>query len=243
MSPYISLLLLLLLALFGSSQAGCPDTPAEPGPCSCVDASGFEAIYIICSSGTLQEVMAAVRDVNMEIFELQITGVEMATLPHDAFAGVSIRRMSLPGNKIRRITAHAFRGLEDSLEFLSLYDNELTSMPTKALASLHSLCGLDVGRNRLDFSNPALFNGLNTLEFVSLRDSYLTAVPADALASLVGLNDLDLGMNSITDVDVESFGALRQQLLTLRLYGNRWVLKFTKYITQRVKLREYFTTK
>lgn len=67
----------------------------------------------------------------MTIFELQISGTDIGVLENGVFEGLNINRLSLPGNSIRRIQARAFEGLEDTLTFLSLYNNDLARIPKR----------------------------------------------------------------------------------------------------------------
>lgn len=150
---------------------------------------------------------------------------------------MSIRRIRLSSNNIHKIDDSAFVGLEDSLEYLELENNELKTLPA-AVSSLRQLSYLYLANNAIrQLHNESFAAFEEQLKVLSLATNGLEAVPADTLAGCVNLLHLNVGYNKIHKVEPEDFDwadnleilLLRNNVLTqLKAYTFRgeFILRF-----------------
>ncbi|GBO15490.1 hypothetical protein AVEN_216877-1 [Araneus ventricosus] len=61
-----------------------------------------------------------------------------------------LNSLDLENNRIRYIHPKAFEGIESSLEWLKLGDNQLSAIPAEPLRRLEKLRQLDLRQNRID---------------------------------------------------------------------------------------------
>lgn len=81
------------------------------------------------------------------LLELEISDCRVSALDGpDALGRVPLRRLSVQRSGLRRVSADAFAGYENSLEELDLSDNELDQVP-HAIRNLTALARLDLSRN------------------------------------------------------------------------------------------------
>ncbi|GLG93927.1 Chaoptin [Gryllus bimaculatus] len=103
------------------------------------------------------------------------------------------------GNYISEVGAESWRGLEGSLQELSLADNLLAALPPDAFAALPQLEALDLGGNALlELDASAFRAGPPRLARLALRHNLLANVPYRQLSPLTALKHLDLSYNRIT---------------------------------------------
>jgi len=89
-------------------------------------------------------------------------------------------------------------GTEPNLKWLSLYNNQLTTISDKAFNGLTNLKWLYLSDNQLTTISDKAFNGLTNLEWLSLSDNQLTTISDKAFNGLTNLEWLSLSDNKIT---------------------------------------------
>lgn len=115
----------------------------------------------------------------------------------------------------------ALDGLERSLWELSLHDNELVEIPSRAIRNLKKLKLLDLSRNQIDCVELDSFTGLGgSLESLSLAENSLDTLPRDAFASLPKLETIDLSGNNLAHLDANVFQDGMPNLVKLLLADN-----------------------
>lgn len=103
------------------------------------------------------------------------------------------------GNKISRITAENWRGLENSLQTLRLGRNAIEKLPADAFAGLIYLETLDLRENSLREIDSSVFrDGMAHLTHLYLNDNQFTYVPYSQLSQLKRMKVLDLSYNRIS---------------------------------------------
>lgn len=112
------------------------------------------------------------------------------------------------------ITENAFDGLERSLWELSLHNNELIEIPSKAMRNLKKLKYLDLSSNFIDCIEDDSFAGLGgSLETLILANNFIGSLPRDAFESLPKLETIDISGNNLVQLDANVFQD-GQQFLT-----------------------------
>lgn len=137
-------------------------------------------------------------------------------LPANAFNDMNIVHLVLSFNNIEAIHDNAFSTLENSLEYLDLERNFLTSIPS-AIYNMNKLRYLYFTSN--DISSIEYLP--NTLRVLSLSSNNFTQIPNDALLNCTELSYLNMGYNKVTSIEVNSFAEWGQQLQTLLLRNNK----------------------
>lgn len=107
--------------------------------------------------------------------------------------------MPSAGNKISKIAADNWRGLENSLQKLRLGRNAIDKLPADAFAGLTYLDMLDLRENNLKDIDPSVFrDGMAHLIHLYLNGNQLTHIPYAQLSSLKRMKMLDLSYNRIS---------------------------------------------
>ena len=89
-----------------------------------------------------------------------------------------------------------FSGLSN-LRFLSLFKNDLATLPSDVFSGLSNLRFVSVDSNLVMRTLPAgVFSGLSNLETLSLSNNVLAVLPADVFNGLSSLSHLDLSGNT-----------------------------------------------
>ena len=130
---------------------------------------------------------------------------------------MSIRRIHLSSNGIRELNDGAFRGLEESLEYLNLENNELSVLP-RAVSSLRRVSYLYLASNAIrELRNDSFAEFDQELKALSLASNGFEAVPVDALVGCSNLLHLNLGYNKVYRVEPGDFDwAENLEILLLR---------------------------
>ncbi|XP_032582922.1 chaoptin isoform X1 [Drosophila sechellia] len=153
-------------------------------------------------------------DVHLRALNLEQNFVTQ--LPEAVFKATGIAHLVLAFNAISRVHPSAFEGLTETLEYLDLERNRLTTVPV-ALSSLHHLKYLYLTSNQISQLNnlPSFTENLRVL---SLSGNNFTMIPVLGLKNYTQLSYLNMGYNSITDIPegifaVDSWGSNLQTIL------------------------------
>lgn len=106
------------------------------------------------------------------------------------------------------ITVHS---LNIDLTALSLYINQLWSLPEGCFEGLDNLKGLDLSWNLLTSLPEHLFDGLKNLETLDLQRNYLTSLPEYLFERLINLQKLDIKSNHLNEESTGLLQALRNK--------------------------------
>ena len=96
-------------------------------------------------------------------------------------------------------------GLPDSIQFLYLSGNSITSVSANTFASLPILTDLDLGGNNITSIADNAFNGLPWLRWLNLEDNNFATIANSPFDSLWRLKWLDLSGNALTSLTADQF--------------------------------------
>ncbi|CAM9151401.1 unnamed protein product, partial [Ectocarpus sp. 13 AM-2016] len=108
----------------------------------------------------------------------------------------TITYLSLASNELTTLPEGIFGGLT-ALETLFLSDNELTTLPEGIFGGLPALELLYLYSNKLTTLPAGIFGGLTALEILYLYDNVLTVLPEGVFGDLTALEILHLEGNSL----------------------------------------------
>lgn len=136
------------------------------------------------------------------------------------FQGTKAGRIILALNRIDTISKYAFSGLENTLEYIDLERNRLTSFP-EALSQMRKLKFLYIPSNQILFLNETVFENFSrTLKALSLAGNLLKEVPQPSLSKCTKLTHINLGYNQITEISPEDFVGWGEFIDTILLQNN-----------------------
>jgi Leucine-rich repeat (LRR) protein len=140
-------------------------------------------------------------------------------LPTGGFEDLNnLEMLSLDKNKIRTISQHAFRGVEDTLQKLSMAECMLSEFPA-AFGGLTNLKRLTLSENRLSEIRTSLLKYKQNLDALYLDGNRFDHVPY-GLRTLKRLKVLSFSNNEISEIDVNIFYEL-SNLEYLHFHGNQ----------------------
>ena len=134
----------------------------------------------------------------------------------------SVVEINLSGNQLSVVEAGAFSGL-DALRTLYIDGNRLTGVAPAMFDGPAALTTLDLGRNRLSDVASGAFRYLASLRVLRLHDNEIAMIRRDAWTGLDQLTELDLAANRLTELDRSTFSGLCS-LRQLDLSNNRLTL-------------------
>lgn len=202
----------------------------------------FQRLKTLVLPGHIQEISSDdfVSAENLEHLELS-NGIK--SIPEFIFLhSPKLRRLNLSWNKIARISANAFNGL-NHLKYLHLDRNRLAFLEKPIFSGIGNLTVLTASYNKIeridddalhlpnlieiDLSNNKLrllsnmtFNQCIKLQKVQLQSNELHCI-GQALYQLQHLHHINLDKNHIEDISVESFASLSKlEYLSLQYNGH-----------------------
>ncbi|GMT08407.1 hypothetical protein PENTCL1PPCAC_30581, partial [Pristionchus entomophagus] len=236
---------LLLLAILAPLVLPCPQ--AVSSLCRCEDLHNGVALNCSDSDGaTVVESLKANQALLGLIQNLVMHRTNVRAVPASFFAGLYIKRLDLSFNRMVKLDANAFSGMSPVLQELILTHNNLTEIPSAALAEAKTLLKLDLSNNTIgdltaDQAIPALpklydinlaYNKIcnvhknalagvrDNVQTINFGHNCLTAVPAPAIRGFKQLEALHMHHNDIAALDALSFMNLPVMNL-LNLAGNK----------------------
>lgn len=125
--------------------------------------------------------MPNVTNQTLKIKDFNLDSNKLSSLPAGIFDHVDIKRIHLSSNSLRNVDDDAFRGLDDSLEYLNLENNDLSNVPI-AVSRLRKLSYLYLANNDIrNISSDAFQEFAENLRALSLATNNLDTVPVSAL--------------------------------------------------------------
>jgi Leucine-rich repeat (LRR) protein len=178
-----------------------------------------------------------------DITELNLSSVELTTVPEEIKYLTNLRVLDLSFNKITAIPEHIFDSLInlndlrlnhnkitaipehlfDCLIYLNdlrLNDNKITAIPEHLFDCLINLKMLHIAHNKITAIPEYLFDNLINLKTLTLYKNEITAIPEHLFDGLTNLTHLDLSWNDITTIPEHIFDHLTN-LQTLYLHYNK----------------------
>ncbi|XP_077289677.1 leucine-rich tendon-specific protein [Arctopsyche grandis] len=137
---------------------------------------------------------------------LDCTVQNVSALGGALLEGVALHGLVVSSGEIRDVHSSAFKGLAAPLQALGLPNNQLTTVPTEALAQLQGLDRLDLSYNKLKSLENNSFEGLSNLTFLELSDNQLTHLAPTCFHPLKTLSTLRLRGNNL---NVPALAALK----------------------------------
>lgn len=227
---------ILLLAFSALAECRHLNRGAHSCPDLCSCAAPPSSAEVVCSQSSL-------------------THFPVDGLPSDA------TRLSIQSTKLSDITA-AHLSIVPLLNYLQLYHNNLTSLPSDLLRDVPRLSTLDLTGNRLAHLPPNIFShamlrslvlknnlitkadaewfdGNSSLTWLDLSGNRLTGVPAALLHKLPNLTSLDLSDNNLQELQPEALQSLHH-LESLNLAGNKLISLKPTTFTNNPKLSQLF---
>lgn len=159
--------------------------------------------YVHCARKSLSEIprFASNRLFNLAFDELILSDNSIAHIHANAFHGLRIKRLIMPGNQLRSIDEDAFRELENYLEELVLeFDPAVVDhIPHAIRSNLVNVKSLTlIGMNlRLLPSN--IFDAMRKLEHLNLKSCHIQLIESNAFQAIQDrLRYLYLDQNKLT---------------------------------------------
>ncbi|XP_063899316.1 protein toll [Helicoverpa armigera] len=104
-----------------------------------------------------------------------------------------------------------------NIEHLSLYSNEIESIPLSFFKDMPSLQRLDLSYNRIKKLDSGVFQALKNLEFLNLNRNHLEVLPDFLFSGLKKLNHVTIENNYLTHISEFTFqGAINLQTISLK---------------------------
>ena len=119
----------------------------------------------------------------------------------------NLQYLLLYNNQLTQLPATLFNGL-NNLQLLYLNNNQLTELPATLFNGLNNLRVLHLFNNQLTEVPPMLLNGLNNLQELNLYCNQLTQLPAMLFKGLNNLQRLNLNNNQLTELPAMIFNGL-----------------------------------
>lgn len=133
---------------------------------------------------------------------------------------VSLRNLSVAGNRIRYISATTFAGL-DRLRHLDVSANDVVGLSVGCFRHMRRLQTLNLIDNSISHLPRGAFDGLSSLIEVRLDGNRMTSLGDGVLAPLTQLTVLSASRNQLREVDARSFnGGPRSSLQQVDLGWN-----------------------
>ncbi|XP_076110977.1 uncharacterized protein LOC143079498 [Mytilus galloprovincialis] len=182
-----TLILVFLLPLMKCDR--CP----APKQCSCQ----YNIIY--CDHLNLTDVPEFTKPDNENMtwdIELQYNNIKR--IRNGAFQNLKLEMLLIFDNEVEVVEDNAFRGSEDTLYVLHLYNNKLTTVPS-AVGKMRNLMGLDIHNNPIStIREDILRNVSSTLSGIMFGDTKMTSWP----------NSLDV-LSNLDSIRIQNLNILR----------------------------------
>ncbi|XP_066283252.1 leucine-rich repeat-containing protein 15-like [Branchiostoma lanceolatum] len=217
--------LLIILKVFGSTEAACSIT----GSWADCRSRGLTSVPQNLPTGItrLHLLNNLITTLNQSDFSqygsltrLDLTHNQIATINSQAFYNLSdLIYLDLLGNHLSSLRSDMFTGL-GNLQTLYLHNNEISDIQAGTFNSTPQLTdALSLSQNMLTNLRPDMFTGLGNLKDLWLSNNEISDIQAGTFSSTPHLTYLGLHQNKLTNLRSGMFTGLGN-LETLRLYNN-----------------------
>lgn len=145
------------------------------------------------------------------------------------FADTRLILVDLESNLIPELFTETFQPISESLLYLLLHNNRLSSLPTGIFANLSALNYLELDNNPITELSPNIFDSLKSLNFLSLQSTNLSSLPPQLLANTQKITEINLSRNEISDIPENFFGSMSDLEYLNIDYLNLSVLNSTSF--------------
>nr|XP_022900101.1 toll-like receptor 13 [Onthophagus taurus] len=156
-----------------------------------------------------------VRDLNLSFNTIK-------TLINESFYGLNCGRIIISYNEIEKIEKYAFKGVENTLEFLDFDHNNLIDFPEEALKRLNALKYLYVSSNFLkEIKKDALKGFCSNVKALSFSGNQFEIIPSNALKDCVKITHFNMAYNRIEVLKQNDFINWGENIKNLILTNNQ----------------------
>ncbi|CAK9293289.1 unnamed protein product [Gordionus sp. m RMFG-2023] len=187
---------------------------------------GKSLVHLLLDRNSLKSVPRALNTLkSLEVLDLGFN--DLNNLDSNSFIALSnLKNLTLDMNGLISISEESLRGLEYSLEYLSLMQNRLTHFPSKALNGMKKLKYLILSSNMIiEIPPEALSQPNEIIDEGSSKDIKINLPDKKdgkgAYSAPIKLRTLDLSRNRINKISGYAFGGSRDSLEVLNLAINK----------------------
>uniref|UniRef100_A0A8R1HH41 Uncharacterized protein n=1 Tax=Caenorhabditis japonica TaxID=281687 RepID=A0A8R1HH41_CAEJA len=202
-------------------QAFCPKLFNNQTACSCE--TTVEGPVIKCSGTDGLLIVDKLKSSHLEIKEIALENANIIEIGPKAFKNLRIKKLNLDKNRIQRIHEHAFHGLENVMQELSISENSLQEIPAKSLAGMRVLNILNLKCNKIGNVSDVSFVNMSSLIDVNLACNQICQLAPDTFANVqASLQNLILDSNCFTKIPSAAIKNMNN-LIALHLKNNKIV--------------------
>ena len=141
---------------------------------------------------------------NLTTLDIYETGITQ--ILGESFKGLNyLKTVEIKSNRyLNLITNNAFDGVSSTIEFLSLFQNNIGSFAFLAQASWPKLTQLNIGYNFAQILS-GTFSTMPMLNYLTMADMSVQGITSDMFTGLAQLHTLDLGYNRISNIPADVF--------------------------------------
>ncbi|KAE9553818.1 hypothetical protein FO519_002988 [Halicephalobus sp. NKZ332] len=214
----ISVLFLLAIAI-STEAIYCPGFFQNQTTCSCEEY--LDGAIIKCSGKEGPLVVEQLKNNKVEVRELWLEHAKIIQIGPDAFKPLKLKKLVLDNNPVKIIDKNAFRGLESSLQDLSLATNKLSAIPTDALDGLRALNVLNLRCNNLGNLTEVAFMQNPYLIEVNLACNQICSIGSNVFSNVrTNLQNLILDNNCFDRIPTEALQGM-EHLVALHMKNNK----------------------
>ncbi|XP_031640244.1 protein artichoke [Contarinia nasturtii] len=165
----------------------------------------FSFRYLNLSFNRLEEIKSATFGTIPTLLEINLNDNKLRNVAKSSFTKLeSLRSLTIENNQL----THIF-DIPNALNYLSLCNNSIYSIPSRTWPSMNALIVLDLRHNLLENRlNEDSFRGLLSLRHIYLSNNGITMIPSTSFPILSSLQYLHLENNKIRDIPLRAFGKL-----------------------------------
>ncbi|XP_078486636.1 uncharacterized protein LOC108949610 [Ciona intestinalis] len=141
----------------------------------------------------------------------------LTTIPTIPNAAVQV---ILDNNRISTIDENDFQNTGESLVYLSMENNSITSIGQNAFGHVTNLLVLSLSRNSINRLDQNMFTGLNKTSVLNMDNNNIAGIECGTFALMESLQYLRFAQNSLTSVASCTFMGL-SQIVSLDLSNNK----------------------
>jgi Leucine-rich repeat (LRR) protein len=211
---------ILLISTFCYASAFyCPSFLQNQTTCSCDEY--IDGAIIKCHGKEGPLIVEQLKNQSAQVRELWLEHAKIIQVGPNAFKPLKLKKLVLDNNPIQDIDAHAFKGLESTLQDLSVSMTKLSDIPTDAIAGLRALNVLNLKCNNIGNLTDVAFHNTPSLIEVNLACNQICNIGAEVFKNVKNsLQNLVLDNNCFTKVPTEAINGMTN-LIALHMKYNK----------------------